>query len=377
MRTHQKRKSGNKILLTGGHAATTAISVVEELMRRRSNLIFGDIYWVGAKSAFEGKSVPTLESQAFPNLGVESHHIVAGKIRRGFSLLTVLSILKIPVGFIHALLILGKIKPDLVLSFGGFAALPVVVGAKLMSIPVVIHEQTMATGRANKASACFADKILLAHESSSLHYPKSKTEVVGNPVMTQIAELGPKKSMDTPPTIYVTGGSRGAQTINELIEPNIKSLLRDYLIIHQTGEVDYQKFVRIKNALTGGLSDRYEVYSTINPMQLDNVYRQADIIVSRAGANTVSELMIIKRPAILIPIPWSNFNEQLKNAMRAKDYGVASVLEESRATSEALFRLISKTRDNWSNIVSNIKDKKTPDIGASGKIVDILEGFAS
>jgi UDP-N-acetylglucosamine--N-acetylmuramyl-(pentapeptide) pyrophosphoryl-undecaprenol N-acetylglucosamine transferase len=246
-----------KLVLTGGHAATTALSVIEEIIRRGS-LNNWEIYWIGAASAIEGKKIPTLESNIFPKIGVITYPIVAGKLQRKFTLWTIPTALKIPVGFFHALILLLRIKPDIILSFGGFAALPVVIVGSFLKIPVSIHEQTVGLGLANKLSSPFARKVLLARNGIQGGLSGKKTEVVGNPIMTQIAEIEPKDTLGDPPYIFITGGSRGSQTINRLVEKIIPKLILRFNLIHHTGYLDYEKFLKVRMRLPAGFRKRYE-----------------------------------------------------------------------------------------------------------------------
>lgn len=369
-----KNKNSHKILLTGGHAATTALATTEELLRRKDKS--WDIYWVGAKYAVEGDRVPTLESKYLPEAGVGFHPIVTGRLQRRFTIWTIPSLLKIPFGFFHALYLILKIKPDIILSFGGFAAFPVVFIGWLLRIPVILHEQTIAVGRANKASSFFATKIAIARKESSSYLPDSKTILVGNPVMTQILEVEPKDKPGSPPTLFVTGGSRGSQTINELVEDTLEKLLEEYKVIHQTGFLDFEKFKKIKGSLPKTASDKYEIYPVIDPMQIDGVYKRADIIIARAGANTVSEIITVKRPAILIPIPWSYKNEQIKNAKYVKRFGIARILDQETASGKDLRKEINFVHDNWTKMVEKSAKNESPDRLASQKLVDLVEEHA-
>jgi UDP-N-acetylglucosamine--N-acetylmuramyl-(pentapeptide) pyrophosphoryl-undecaprenol N-acetylglucosamine transferase len=372
MRANKKQdKEKNKIVLTGGHAATTALATVEELIRRGS----WDIYWIGAKTAIEGKGIPTLESELFPKIGIRSYKIISGKIQRKLTIWTLPSLIKIPFGFVHAIFLLFKIRPKIILSFGGFAAFPVVVIGFCLRIPIVIHEQTSAAGRANKLSARFAKNIVLARESSKKHFPSNKCKIVGNPLLTQIAEIGPKDEIGKPPTVFVTGGSRGSQTINTFVLKALEKLLKKYIVIHQTGLLDYKKISELRNSLPKDLKERYEVYSILDPLDIDGVYRRADIIVARAGANTVSEIMVTKRPSVLIPIPWSYENEQMKNAEFAEKFGLVKILNQETLSGNVLYNAIKEIEDNWKDIVKSVKEKKSPDINASKKLVNLLEGL--
>lgn len=360
-----------KIVLTGGHAATTAVAVVEELIRRKVHS--WQIYWIGAKGAFEGKNVPTLESEIFPKLSVTFHPIVAGRIQRKFSLYTIPSLVKIPFGFIHAFYLLNKLKPNVVLSFGGFAAFPVVVAAWVLGIPVIVHEQTTAAGRANRASGIFAKRIALAREESRKYFPDKKCTLTGNPVLTQVVEISPKIKLGLPPVVFITGGSRGSQRVNNLIDGCLDKLLGKYFLIHQTGHMDFAKFIDRKNSLPGKLGRNYEVYDRIDPMSIDNIYREADIVIARAGANTVSEIIAARRPSILIPIPWTYLDEQTKNADYAAKFGIAKICQEDGLTSKKLFEAVEELKQNWQKIILSTRSKKSPDLQASSKLVDLVE----
>jgi UDP-N-acetylglucosamine--N-acetylmuramyl-(pentapeptide) pyrophosphoryl-undecaprenol N-acetylglucosamine transferase len=364
-----ERKSKLRIVLTGGHAATTALATIEELVRRGG----WDIYWIGARKAIEGRQVPTLESKVFPKLGINYHPIIAGRLQRRFSLWTLSSMAKIPIGFFHAFFLLLKIRPKVILSFGGFASFPVVVVAFFLKIPVILHEQTIVAGRANRASAPFSKVIALARKESKKYFPKHKCRVIGNPILTQITEIKPKEKIGTLPTLFITGGSRGAQVINGLIEQILGDLVKKYIVIHQTGFLDYQKMLSIRDSLPSDLKERYEVYPFIDPMEIDGVYARADIIVSRAGANTVAEILMTKRPAILIPIPWTYLDEQTKNALLAKEFGLARVLDQEKLTPKKLFNEIDDVVKNWESMVGKVREKISEDRGASQRLVDLIE----
>jgi UDP-N-acetylglucosamine--N-acetylmuramyl-(pentapeptide) pyrophosphoryl-undecaprenol N-acetylglucosamine transferase len=372
MRANKKQdKEKDRIVLTGGHAATTALATVEELIRRGS----WDIYWIGAKTAIEGKNVPTLESEIFPKIGIRSYKIISGKIQRKLTFWTLPSLVKIPFGFVHAVFLLLKIRPKIILSFGGFASFPVVVIGFCLRIPIVIHEQTSAAGRANKLSGRFAKRIALARESSKKYFPSNKSRIVGNPLLTQIAEIEPKDEIGKPPTVFVTGGSRGSQTINTFVLNALEKLLKNYMVIHQSGYLDYKKIKKLRDSLPNYLKERYEIYSVLDPMDIDGVYRRADIVVARAGANTVSEIIATKRPSVLIPIPWVYENEQVLNAKFAEKFGLATILDQENLSGDVLYDAIKEVEDGWKDTVKSAKGKKSPDTNASKKLVSLLEGL--
>ncbi len=360
-----QKKENNRILLTGGHAATTALATIEEIVRRGKDT---QIYWVGPKRAMEGKKAPSLESTIFPKVGVEFKPIITGRLQRKFSIWTIPSLLRIPFGFIHALILLIKIKPRVILSFGGYAAFPVVFGGWLLRIPIIIHEQTSTIGRANRLSSYFAKKVAISRENSKKYFPRKKTVLVGNPILTQIAGVSQKTKHEDPPVLYITGGSRGSTRINNLVFDALEELLEKYHVVHQTGYVDIKKAEKKKLKLTAEKQGRYEIHLSIDPMQVDGVYKRADVVISRAGANTVSEIIATKRPAILIPIPWSYANEQVENAKFAEKLGVAKVLKQDEVNSQKLLSAIEEMLTKKVEVKDFEVDKK-----ASKKLVDLIE----
>jgi UDP-N-acetylglucosamine--N-acetylmuramyl-(pentapeptide) pyrophosphoryl-undecaprenol N-acetylglucosamine transferase len=236
----------------------------------------------------------------------------------------------------------------------------------ILGIPVILHEQTSCIGRANKYSLAFAKKIAISRESTKKYIKGDKWVLTGNPVMTQIREVEPKTSLPEKPTLFIMGGSRGSQTINENIKPIIGELSKSFNVIHQTGALDYDDFKKLET--TG-----YRVHNRIDPMKLDNVYREADLMVTRAGANTVSEILITGRPAILIPIPWSYLNEQYENAKYLKSVGLGEIIEQDALTPEILLNKITELKNNWVKIQKRVD---SPDRDAAGKLVSLLEDIS-
>ncbi len=363
-----------KILLTGGHAATTGIAVVEEI-RRKEKLKNAEIYWIGSQTAIEGSKISTIESRIFPKIGVKFIPIVAGKIQTKFTSHTIPSILKIPLGFIQALWFLLKIKPNVVLSFGGYSSFPVVFWSWVFRIPVILHEQTVAAGRASISSAFFATKIALSRPDSQKYFPESKSVVTGNPLMTNILNVKPKDSPGSPPTILVIGGSRGSNFINELIVDIAKPLLAGFTLIHVTGEADFEKIEKFKESLSSDLKKNYMTYLSVNPLEIGDCYSRADLIISRSGANSVSEILYARRPAILIPLPRTFMNEQVKNAKYAQSFGFCSVFLESEAAPLSIVKEINRLINDWQKIVGNAVEKTNPDVNASSKVVNILQEY--
>jgi UDP-N-acetylglucosamine--N-acetylmuramyl-(pentapeptide) pyrophosphoryl-undecaprenol N-acetylglucosamine transferase len=362
----------NNIVLTGGHAATTAVAFTEEIKSQSKNW---KIYWIGVKNAIEGKKMATLESEVLPRLGVKFLPITTGRLQRKFTIWTIPSLMKIPCGFAQSVYFLLKIKPKVILSFGGFASFPVVMAAKLLRIPVVLHEQTSVAGRANLLSAKFASKITLSREQSLKYFPNEKCVITGNPVMKDIKKVKPKLKLGNPPIIFITGGSRGSQIINSTFEEILKPVLAKYKVIHQTGGLDYLKFSDIKQKLPQALRDNYDVFVRVNPLEVSEIFSKCDVIVSRAGANTVSEIMTIKRPAILIPLSISYMQEQMENAKIAREWGIAKIISQDKLTPLKLLSEIEDSINHFADIIEKIKSKESPDVNASKKILSLISTY--
>lgn len=361
------KKNNNKIILTGGHAGTAALSVAEEIQKQKLNW---EIHWIGPKNAMEGNKTLSLEFKYFEKLNIKFHSIVFGKLHRKFSMWAILSIIKIPVGFVQALFYLIRIKPFVILSFGGFASFPVVFVSKILKIPVLIHEQTTVAGRANIYASKFAEKILLSRETSKEYFPKSKSLVVGNPILSQYFVNSKDLQKTDAKTILIIGGSRGSQQINKLIKQALEKLLNQYKIIHITGELDFKEFENIKNNLLKGKSN-YNVFSTVDPFEILGIYNKANIVISRAGANTVSELIALNIPSIFIPIPWAYLDEQTKNAEYASKFIPSVILNQNNITEEKLFDGIKYLLNQNKEVISkNYLDKE-----ASKKIVILLNTY--
>lgn len=361
-----------KIVFTGGHGATTALAVIEEIKSRKYDW---DIYWIGSRSAVEGRKEKTLEYEFFPKHGIKFLPIITGRFQRRFTFWTIPSILTIPIGFAQAFWHIFKIKPEVVLSFGGYSAFPVVVCAKLLGVKVVIHEQTSAAGRANLASKAFADKIALSRSDSLKYFPKNKCEITGNPISRRMFLIKKKGILGIHPVLYVTGGSRGSQSINSAVLEVLPELLKNFIVIHQTGEIDAQKFKNEKEILPKNISDNYIVFSRVSPDKIVTFFEKADIIISRSGANTVSDILAAKRPAIVVPLPISFMDEQTRNAEFLEKFGFTHIIPQEKLTGDRLLSEINKIISNYKMIVGKANKSSSPDKEASKKLVDIIREY--
>ena len=335
-----------KIVFAGSHGATTAVSIIQELKKIKP--INWQISWIGARRAFEG---------IFPKLGVAYYSVDAGRLQMKFSVWTLPAILKVPYGLIQAYFLMRKIKPDVVFSLGGSVGFLACLCGFLLRTRVLVHEQTFAAGRANLLSSPFATKILLARGESGTFFPKRKTVLVGNPIRKSIKRVKPKRSIGNPPVLLVLGGSRGSKVLNKLLEQILPELLKNYHIIHQTGELDYGRFLTLRQSFDKSATQKYKVVAFIKDVA--QTYINSDIIVSRAGANIVSEIMAVHRPAVLIPIPWTYKDEQVISARIAQNCGISVTLNQNKISPGRLLKTIEIVRSNWQGMANSSVGKYT------------------
>ncbi len=359
-----------KILITGGHLSP-ALAVIEKLKG-------DDILYVGRKHALEGDKAFSLEYQTIKNLRIPFFSITTGRLQRKFTRYTIPSFFKFPLGFSQSFLILKRFKPDVVLGFGGYVSWPIIVVAAILKIPIVIHEQTLEAGITNKMSARFAAKICISFESSKRFFPVKKVILTGNPLRKEIIEISKiQKEENNPPLIYVTGGSLGSHFINNLVKDTIKNMVKDFKVLHQTGDAkghnDFDDLIRIKEGL-GENKENYVVKKFLTPEESAECLQKADLVVSRAGINTVSELLFLGKPSLLIPLPFSQNNEQLKNARFLKTQGLGEVLEQKKVTAEDFLQTLEKMYKNINNYKENdSKSKKFINEDASLKIAGAVK----
>lgn len=325
-----------RIVMTGGHLAP-ALAVVEALPK---NVL---VLFIGRKYAFEGDDVVSLEYSAFKAFGVDFAPITSGRLKRDVGIYTIISLFKFPFGFFRAMQILKKFRPHVVLSFGGYISLPVGIASFLLSIPVVVHEQTFGAGIANSIVSIFARKVCISWESSRKFFPKAKTVLTGNPVRKSIKKKFPI-SNEKLPLIYITGGSTGSHAMNVLVEGCIEKLLRQFRVVHQTGDAkkyqDFDRLTHFREKFEPLLRRRYTIIRFVDPGKVGGLMQEAALVVSRAGINTVSELLAMEKPALLIPLPHGQKGEQQTNALFLQRLGLAEVKDQHSLTEDGFCEVI-------------------------------------
>lgn len=340
-----------KVLLTGSHFSP-AQAVIEEL----SGMEDLELVYLGRKYARDGDSAKSPESQIFPKLGVKFIPITAGKLNRFFSFQSVISLLKTPIGFLQAFYYLMKEQPDLIVSFGGFTGLPVVICGYLLSIPSIVHEQGLSLGVANFISAFFADKVAVSFEDFKIpaFLNSKKFTLTGNPVRKEFLSETAKPNTEIfkfiksikqdKPIVLITAGNQGSHKFNLLVEDTLTGLTGKAAVIHQTGDSKFEDFDNLKKFQ----SDNYLVKKWIEAKDLNFILNKSDLAVSRAGINTLSELAVKKVPSLMIPIPVGN--EQKRNAKFFADLGLGETMDEKKITpvnfQEKIFSMLTNRKSH-------------------------------
>lgn len=290
-----------------------------------------------------------IEREVMEKEGIHVKNVKSGKLRRYLSFQNFLDFFKLPVGIIQSLWILLRFMPEAVFSKGGFAAVPVVIAAWIYRIPILIHESDAVAGLANRISAKFATRIAVSYPSAKKYFPEKKTAMVGNPVREDV--VGGETSVgrmhfsltESKPVILVLGGSQGAQSVNDAIVKILPELLQRAQVIHQTGTANHDNVLR-KAGEYGIKAGRegYVVMPFLDSENLKNAFAVADLVISRAGANSISEIAANKKPSILIPLETAANDHQRMNAFDVAQIGGAVVLEETNLGQHLLLQKIGK-----------------------------------
>lgn len=343
------------IYVTGGHL-TPALAVVD-VLRKKEGI---NIYFIGRENMRDFPPQPSHEQREIEERGLPFFPIQAAKFHREHFWLNLLEVIKFPISFFQVLTLFSKRKPDGVLSFGGYIALPVCLVAKLFGARVVTHEQTRVAGLANQVIALIADVVALSHDVSLRYFPKNKTVVTGNPIRESLFKeykVPPTwfpESIANQPFIYVTGGSQGSQVINHTLLVLLPKILRHFVIVHQCGihsHHTYRKELeKFRDSLPTGLKMRYFVREWIEAKEVSYLMRHAKFVISRAGANTVQELTLSGTPAIFIPLSFAYQNEQEKNARDMVNAGAAIMILQKDLYPNTLYDAILRVNRRFESM---------------------------
>lgn len=363
-----------KILIIGGHV-TPALAVIEKL----ESTTQWEILYVGRTHALEGDRSISVEYQLITNRKIPFRTLTTGRLQRSITRYTLVSLLKLVYGCIQGFLIVMRDHPAIILSFGGYMAVPIAFAGWILHIPIVTHEQTMRPGLANRVIDRFAQKICISWPESKKYFSENKVVQTGNPLRKEILQQHKKLVFkEKLPLIYITGGNLGSQTINKVVEEIVPQLLTSYTIVHQCGnaqnEKDYKRLLALARRLPHKLQQRYYLSPFIDAEHIGWVFHTARLLVTRAGANTITEIIALEKPSIVIPLPWSGNNEQLQQAHFLEQHNAGIVITQEILTSSLLHDKIKEAFMKEETLQANLKKLSSYiDYDAAGKIVRVLE----
>lgn len=345
-----------KIILSGGGtigAVSPLLAIKEKLIEKK---IPAEFIWVGTVNGIE-KDIIAREK-------IEYCAIQSGKFRRYFSFQNFIDPFRFIAGFFQSLGIIKKFQPDLILSAGGFVSVPLAMAAKLRGKTVIIHQQDIKVGLANRIMSWFAKIVTVTFKTSLKDFAKEKTMLLGNPCRSKIFEGKKAKAKDLydlangRPVVLVIGGSLGAEWINNQIFNAVEKLTEKYQIIHSVGKG------HVKRELL--MIPYYHQVEYLH--DIENAYAAADLVVARAGLSTLTELAALGKPAIIIPIP---DNQQEANAYYLKNNNAAIIVEQGGTDDlvAAILKLLEHPK-SLEVLAKNIKDLLPAD--AADKYVDFI-----
>lgn len=351
-----------KIILTGGGTAghvTPNLALLPGLQARGY-----EIRYIGSYHGIERKLIE--------NAGIPYDGISSGKLRRYFDLKNFTDPFRVIKGYAEAVSLMRKYRPDVVFSKGGFVSVPVVLAAKLFKIPTIIHESDMTPGLANKICIPSAAKICCNFPETLQYLPKDKAVLSGSPIRKELLEgdrlIGLQYAglSANKPVILVIGGSLGSVAVNKAVRSILPKLLETYQVIHICGKGN------LDESLIG--REGYVQYEYVDA-PLRHLFAAADMIVSRAGANSICEILALRKPHILIPLSAAaSRGDQILNARSFEKQGFSTVLEEEAVTNDSLYKAIENTYTNRQQFIDAMNQSTLSD--AVGTITDLIISYA-
>jgi UDP-N-acetylglucosamine--N-acetylmuramyl-(pentapeptide) pyrophosphoryl-undecaprenol N-acetylglucosamine transferase len=355
---------------TGGHTAA-GLALATALRSRLGESL--RLAWIGSETGVEATWVPAA--------GIPYHAIPTGKLRRQLAWRNVTDLtLRVPAGLGRALALLGRLRPDVVVATGGFVAVPTAVAAALRRRPLLVHEQVVVPGLANRLIGRLADRVAVTFAASAPAFPAGKVVVTGNPIRPALRagrrEPGFERFAFDPavPLTYVTGGALGAHRVNRVVGAALPSLLALTQLVHQSGDNAQGDLAWLRGEAERlpSARARYRVLALVGE-ELGDLYAAASLVIGRAGAGTVTELAALGLPAILVPLPGARGDEQTANARVLADAGAAVLLPERELTPERLVREVADLLADpgrRQTMAAHARALATPD--AAERLVDLV-----
>lgn len=349
-----------RIVLTGGGTAghvTPNIALIEVLQQGG-----WQIDYVGSADGVEKAMITAVN--------IPYHAVSSGKLRRYFSWKNFFDPFNIVLGIGQAYLLLRKLKPDVVFSKGGFVGFPVVVGAWLNRIPVVAHESDMSPGLANRLSFPFVSKICVTFAAAKKHFKRQENvEVTGTPIRQELFNGNKANGLalcgfnDEKPCLLVVGGSQGANVMNVCVRQVLDKLCKHFQVIHLCGKG------KVERSLAGKTG--YYQFEYVN-QELADLFAASEMVISRAGANALYEILALDKPHVLIPLSKkASRGDQIQNAHYFQQQGISVVVSEESLTPETLLSAINEVSTNRSKIIEKIKALAIE--SATMKIIDVIK----
>ena len=337
-----------RIVLTGGGTAghvTPNIALIPALRE-----LGYDIQYIGS---YEG-----IEKKLIEEFGIPYHGIASGKLRRYFDLKNFSDPFRVIKGFFQAKALLKELKPDIIFSKGGFVTVPVVQAARGLHIPVIIHESDMTPGLANKLAIPAASKVCCNFPETIPHLPAGKAVVTGSPIREELRSGNKLAALkfcgftSDRPVLLVIGGSLGSVAVNRAIRGILPELLKSFQVIHLCGKGN------VDESLNG--TPGYVQFEYIK-QELADLFALADIVVSRAGANAICELLALKKPNILIPLSAGSRGDQILNAASFEEQGFSIVIREEALDCSVLVDKVHELYEQKNNYIEKMNESGRTD----------------
>lgn len=349
-----------KIIMTGGGTAghvTPNIALMPALKEAGF-----DIEYIG--------SINGMEKGLIEATGTPYHGISSGKLRRYFDWKNFSDPFRVLKGYGQAVSLMKKIKPDVVFSKGGFVSVPVVLAAKHCHIPAIIHESDITPGLANKIAIKGAKKVCCNFPETMKYLPADKAVLTGSPIRRELFSGNAENAIrlcnfkdHSKPVLLIIGGSLGSKIVNEAVRKVLPELLEKFYVIHLCGKGN------LDNSLSGTIGYAQFEYAS---SELTDMFALADMAISRAGANSICELLALHKPNILIPLSAAaSRGDQVLNANSFKKQGFSYVLEEEHLTAESLLRAVEEVYDNRQKYIDAMAQSGQMD--SIGTIVDLIK----
>lgn len=302
-------------------------------------------------------------NRVIADFGIPVKTIKAYKLRRYLSIDNITELINLPIGIVQAFLYVYSFMPDAVFSKGSYASFSVVLAAWFFRIPIIIHESDSVAGLANSIAGKMANKVAISFAEAENYFAKKKIIFTGNPVRQEVLQGDKERAIEefglnrNLPVILILGGSQGAQKINDIVLQVLPKIIAKVQVIHQCGVANFEEVKRMIDNLGLAQLENYRLY----PFLLDNLsdaYAISDLIISRAGANNVAEIISLNKPAILIPLSGSAGGHQIKNAYYFSGKGAALLLDETNLTPNMLYDAIFGILENKAKQMQMIRAER-------------------